>query len=259
MAGDGRVQQGGVEHGAGAGPGLVQRGRQRDQPVAAHPAVRRLDADRAGDGGRLPDRAAGVGADRDRRLERRDRRRRAAAGAAGDAVEVPGVVGRAEGRVLGRAAHGELVHVRLAEDHDPGLAQAAHDRRVVRRPPALEDARAAGRGHALGGDDVLERERHAGQRTERLARPAPGVDAAGRVAGALGVDVQERVDGGVDGLDPGQVRVGHVERAGLPGGDGSSGLGGRQPDEIGHASSPRMRGTRNRPSSAAGAPDSACS
>ena len=175
------------------GPGLVERGGERDQAVAADAAVRRLHADRAGDRGRLADRAAGVGADRERRLERGDRGRRAAAGAAGDAVQVPRVVGRPEGRVLGRGAHGELVHVGLAEDHHAGLAQPAHHRRVVRRPPALEDPRPAGRRHALGGDDVLERQRYAGQRAELLARAAPGVDPSGGVPGAVGVDVQERV------------------------------------------------------------------
>ena len=44
-------------------------------------------------------------------------RGRAAGAAAGNAVEVPGVGGRAVGRVLGGRAHGELVHVRLAQDH----------------------------------------------------------------------------------------------------------------------------------------------
>jgi hypothetical protein len=49
-------------------------------------------------------------------------------------------------------------------------AAAAGDRRVVRRDPALEDLRADGGRDALGGEDVLERERHAGQRAELLAR-----------------------------------------------------------------------------------------
>ena len=94
--------------------GLVEAGGQRDQAVAGDPAVGRLDPDRAGDRGRLPDRAAGVGADGERRLVRRDRRRRAAARAAGDPGQVPGVVRRTVRRVLGRGAHRELVHVGLA-------------------------------------------------------------------------------------------------------------------------------------------------
>ena len=73
-------------------------------------------------------------------------------------------------------AHRELVHVGLAEDHHAGVAQPAHHGRVVRRPPALEDPRPAGRRDALGGDDVLERERYAGQRAELLAGAALRVD-----------------------------------------------------------------------------------
>ena len=52
------------------GAGLVEAAGQRDQAVAGDPAVGRLHADRAGDGAGLADRAAGVGADRQRRLER---------------------------------------------------------------------------------------------------------------------------------------------------------------------------------------------
>ena len=139
VPGDHLVEQGGVEHGAGARAGLVERARQRHEAVARHPAVGRLGADRAGDGRGLADRAAGVGADRQRRLERRDDRRRPAARPAGDPLEVPRVVARAVGAVLGRRAHRELVHVGLAEDRHPGLAQPGHQGRVVRRHPALQD------------------------------------------------------------------------------------------------------------------------
>ena len=42
---------------------------------------------------------------------------------------------------------------------------------------------------------------------------------AGGVAGTVGVDVQERVDAGVDGRDPVQVRLGHLDGARLAAGD----------------------------------------
>ena len=57
-----------VAHGAGDRPGLVERGGEGDDAPARAAAVGRLDADGAGEGGRLADRAAGVG--------RRSRRRR---------------------------------------------------------------------------------------------------------------------------------------------------------------------------------------
>ncbi len=58
---------------------------------------------------------------------------------------------------------------------------------------------------ALGGEDVLERERHTGQGAELLAPLPLGVDGAGLRERALAVDVQEGVHLLVDGLDPGEV------------------------------------------------------
>ena len=136
---DDRVEQCGVEHRAGARPGLVERGRQRDEAIAGDGAVRRLHSDGARDGCGLADRTAGVRADGKRCLEGRHRGCRATARTPGDALEVPRVVGGAVGRVLGGGAHGELVHVGLAEDHDARLLEARGDGRVVRRTPALED------------------------------------------------------------------------------------------------------------------------
>ena len=178
------------------GPGLVEGVGQRDEPVARHPAVRRLHPDRAGDGARLADRAAGVGADGQRRLVRRHGRGRAAAGAAGDAVEVPRVARRPVGRVLGGGAHRELVHVGLAQDRQARRAEARDDGGVVRRDPALEDPRAARRGQALGGHHVLDRDRDAverrsaagprrgARRRRRPARARPRRRRAGRRAPA---------------------------------------------------------------------------
>ena len=102
------------------------------RPIARHAAVGRLEADDAAQAGRLADRAAGVGAQRQRRLAGRHRRRRAAAGAAGDALQVPGIARHLEGAVLRGRAHGELVHVGLAEQHGVGLLQPG-DRRGRRR------------------------------------------------------------------------------------------------------------------------------
>ena len=215
------------------GPGLVERAGERDEAVARDAAVGRLGADRAGDGRGLADRAAGVGADRERRLERGEHRARAAARAAGDPVEVPRVVRRAVGRVLGRGAHRELVHVGLAEDRQAGLAQLRHDRRVVRRDPALEDPAAARRRQALGRHDVLDGDRHAGEGAEALARLTPLVDRARLGEGALGVDVEVGVHLAVDGGDPVEVRLGHLDGADGLAREGVGQVGGGGPRQVG--------------------------
>ncbi len=196
---DDLVQQRRVEDGAGDRADLVERVGHRDQPVAGDPAVRRLHTHGAGDGAGLADRATGVGAERQRRLERGDRGRGAAAGTAGDALEVPRVVRGAVGGVLGGGAHRELVHVGLAQDRQARSLQARHDRGVVRRDPALEDLRAAGGRQAGGGQHVLDRDRDPVERGGGGAGGAAGVGLGGRGQRALGVDVEVGVHGAVDG------------------------------------------------------------
>ena len=267
MTGDGGVQQRGVEHGAAERSGLVEGGRERDQPVTRHRAVGRLVADDAGDGRGLADRAAGVGANRQRGLVGGDGCAGATAGAAGDPAQVPRVVGREVGRVLGGRAHRELVHVGLAEHDDAGRLDPAADRRVPRRYPALQDLRAGGGRDAFGDYDVLHGQRNAGQRTQFLAvGPAPVHRSGGRER-ALAVDVQERLDVGVHRLDPVEVGLRDLHGADLARGDQGAEVGRRSPDHAvrsavgqpiprAHDSSARICGTRNLSSSTAGAPAS---
>ena len=74
----------------------------------------------------------------------------AATHAAEPPLEPPGVRSRSHGlrvdlkrRVLGRAAHGELVHVRAADEHGVGRAELRDDRRVVRRRESSASIREA--------------------------------------------------------------------------------------------------------------------
>ena len=205
---DDLVQQRRVEHGPGHRAGLVEAAGHRHDALARDAAVGRLDPDGAGQRAGLADRAAGVGADRQRRQPGRDGGGGPAAGAAGRPVGVPGVAGRAVRRVLGGRAHRELVEVGLAEDRHVGLAQPGDHGGVVRRHPALEDPRAARRGLAHGAQQVLHGDRHAGQVAEPLAGGAAPVDVGRGRQGALGVDVQEGVDRAVDGRRSGRGRPG---------------------------------------------------
>ena len=116
---------------------LVERAGERDQAVAADAAIGRLEADHAAKRRRLADRAAGVGAERQRDQSGRDRRGRATRGAARHARLVPGVQGRSVSAVLGRRAHRELVHVRLAEQDRAGSPELGDHRGVVRRAEVL--------------------------------------------------------------------------------------------------------------------------
>ena len=206
------VQQGGVEHGPPERPRGVKRGGEGHHPVAGGAAVGRLGADDPADRGRLADRAAGVGAERERRLVGGDGGGRAAGGAARHPGQVPRVMRGAVAGVLGRGAHRELVHVGLADEDGAGLAQPPGDGRLVGRVPALEDLRPAGGGRPDGGEQVLHRDRDPGQGAERLARRPPAVHRAGLRQRVLGVHVQERPHVAVYGGDPVQVRLGDFGR-----------------------------------------------
>ena len=78
-------------------------------------------------------------------------------------------MGWAVGAVLGARAHGELVHVRLADHHGAGLAQLFVDVAVVGRDEVLEDLRTGSRAHALRDDEVFHGDGDAGQRRGRAA------------------------------------------------------------------------------------------
>jgi hypothetical protein len=84
-----------------------------------------------------------------------------ARGTAGNALGIPGVPRRPEAGVLGRRAHRELVHVRLAEQRQPHLLAARGDRRVEDRLVARQDLRGRRRLDPAGRDQVLERDRDA--------------------------------------------------------------------------------------------------
>ena len=176
---------------------LVERRGERDHPVARAGSVRRLHPDDPAQRGRLADRAAGVGADRPGRQTGGDGGRAPARGSARNASSIPRVQHRADAGVLVRGAHRELVLVGLAQQRRARVLQLPDDRRRVRRPVALEDPRAGLAGDAFGTEQVLDRERHAGQRRRgrsggrcrRLVRdPRERVELVGGGALAIGVE-----------------------------------------------------------------------
>ena len=156
----------------------------------------------------------------------------------------------AERRVLGRRAHRELVEVGLATGTAPGREHAVDDRGGVRRPPALEDLRRARGGHAARAEVVLQR-RSARRRADPGRRPAPPrrrrASAASRAASA--VTRLHACSSAFARVDDREVLVDDLarrarSRRGPP-------PPARARSSLAHGAS-RMRGTRKRPSSAAG-------
>ena len=129
----------GVGHRRGHGSDVVHRPRQGDHAVGRHAAERRLEADRARQRGRHPDRRPGVGAERAEAHARGDGDGRAAARPAGDAGEVVGVaalrVGHAEGELVGRGL-GQDDGAGGAEPGDAGGVERSDRRSRRANPPA---------------------------------------------------------------------------------------------------------------------------
>ena len=118
----------------------------------------------------------------------------AGAGAAGVLGEVPGIAGEGMERREARRQHAVIRHRGLGEDHRARFAQARRRRRVLLRGHELDAGRAERHRLALGGDIVLDGDRHAVERAHRLALlPALGRGLCHR-ARAVGIAEIERLD-----------------------------------------------------------------
>ena len=176
-----------------------------------HHAEARLEPEHAAAVRRDADRAADVGAD----LEAREPGRPTAAAdrptnrrARG---RVPRVVRRAEDLVVGLQVARPARHVGLAEHDRAGRLQLRDGRRVGGGHVVGQLDRAAGRADALDLDGVLDRDRQAVERPERVAARSRLVGRGGRVASALDVERDDRVElsGSAARRDRGTGRAAH--------------------------------------------------
>ena len=183
------AQIGGI---AREGADTIERAGIGNQPVPTDPTIGRLDARDAAERGGLADRAAGIRADRERAVEGGDRGRGAAAAPARYQGRIEWVAGRAECRVLGRAAQGFRRLRRPACGRPSAPSPGLQKRSGL--GPAL---RSGGQGHR-GCRSVVHR-----------AEPAPGGNRGGRRPVAAcprrsdpGLTGAQRRAGQVPGRDP---------------------------------------------------------
>ena len=165
MPADDLAHRRGVGDGRGERADLVERRAERDQAEARDRAVGGLHADHTAQRGGLADRAAGVGAERDRGEARGDRGGGPARGAAGHPGRCRAGCGwdrrpSSPSRSPWRTRPGWSCR----PSPRPAAARRVHDGRVVGRAPALEDARRARGRDAPGAEVVLDRDGHAGER-----------------------------------------------------------------------------------------------
>ena len=209
--------------------------------------------------GGLANRAACVGAERKGRLECGDGRSRTTTGTAGNAVEIPRVMRGAIRGVLGGGPHGELVHVGLAEGHKAGLANLRDDRGVVGRHPPFKNERAARGGHVGRDENVFDGQGHAIKSVQDGAGLAARIRSLGGCERHLGVDVQEGMNGSIDGRNAVEVGLRYLNTGGGTGGQSCGEFGGGLANEIRHyCSSPRIAETLKRLPSCSGACVNTC-
>ena len=147
----------------------------------------------------------------------------AATAAAEPPLDPPGTRVRSRGLWVGiktgvfrRRTHGEFVAIRLAEDDGPRALQPFDRRGVVRRDEILQDARRTGGAGSAGQDDVLDRDRHAGQGSERFAGGNRLVHLLRLREGALRAQAEVGADFLVLLLDARQVGLGDFDSRRLP-------------------------------------------
>ena len=132
------------------------------------------------------------------------------------ASEIPRVPRRAEMLVGAPAAHREFDRVGLAE-HDHALREkAARQGRGGRRAAVAPHHRAAGRDAALDVDQVFERDRHAVQRSDRMAGADRLVGGLGGEPRVVGIDVDKGVQLRIVRGDAGEQRLDDIDRRQAP-------------------------------------------
>ena len=188
VAGEHLEQEGGVLHGSRDGADGVHGIGGGHHAARADAAVGGLEADHAAVRAGNADRAAIVTADRAEAEPGGDRGGGAGRRSAGDAVEIPGIVGGAE--AAGGAGAGEchLIQVQLAEEDDARGLQAPGDLCVFGGDSILEDLRGRRGEDARGVDVVLEGDGNAVQ----AAGDAPGLALTIALAGLRQRGVRER-------------------------------------------------------------------
>ena len=237
--GHGAEQDGGIADGAGDGSRLVERGGEGDNAPARAAAIGGLQSDRPGEGGGLPDGAARIGGGGPGAKHRRDGGGGAAGGAARHQIGVaaalpPGIDHRAvEARLVG-GAHGELVHVELAEHDRAVVPEILGHGQFVGWLEAVEDVARRLCVHALGGEQILDAERHAFERPPLPARQA-FVGSARHVARLLRRHHDEGVQERIGGLDRRKIGIRQFQRGKIPFRQSLADLGDGERGEVGHS------------------------
>ena len=176
---------------------MIETRHERKRTRARQPAVGRLQPKNAAERRRHPDRAVGVGSERQRHQPAADRGAGAARRAAGHPRHVVRVARRSVMHVLARKIIGVFAHVERADQHRAGRFHPLDQGGVARRWRKVPiDLRSGAGGEPLHVEQILDGEGHAGQRARILAGRDGGIDrlrpGAGAIGGHVGEGIQDR-------------------------------------------------------------------
>ena len=200
----------------GHGAGLIQAGGKGNHAPAGNASVGGFEAGNVVQGRRLADGAAGVGASGAGGQTGTETGRRTAGGAAGDPFQVPGVLHRAVVAGFVGGAHGELVHIGLAQHDGTFGGHLFHHGGGVGGNKGIQHLRAAAGAHALGAEDILVGDGQAGEEGS-IAGGNGLISGIGLGQGLLGGHGNETVEFTVVLLDAGQEMLGELPGGEVPG------------------------------------------
>ena len=155
---------GAVLGGSGQGAYLIEGGAIGDEAITGNTAISGLDTHAPAEGSRLTDGAARIRAEGREALRGCDAAGRAAGRTARHTIKIPGIVRNLVCRILRGRAHGELVHVVLAQNNRAGLTEFFHGEGIVHGLKPFKDAGPGRGGHAPGHQGILDGHRHAPER-----------------------------------------------------------------------------------------------
>ena len=225
------VPRGHREHQRGVGDGVRQGTvvEEEERVVGVrprrHPAVARLGAVDAAEGGGLGDGAGGVRTGRPGHQAGGDRGRRAAAGSAGAAARIEGVDRVRSEAVLALPEHPERGRVGLAHDDRARRAKALHHDAVRLRDVLGVGGETESGPNPRGLVQILDRDGDTQERSAGVAGLQHGIGPGGVFHRTFRADGQERIELRIVSLDAIQTGAGRLHGGDLADADGGRDLG----------------------------------
>ena len=175
-------------------------------------AERRLESRDAAAGGGDPDRAAPIGAERERHLSARERRRRASARTAAGRLGIERIEGATEERAVGEGLVAELRGGGLADEDGAFRPKPGNRHRVVFGRGRFEEPRSHRGAHAGAHDEILCGIGQAVQRTAHASRRDLALRLPRGFERLIVGDADECVDAGLALVDAGEHAFHDLDR-----------------------------------------------